>query len=151
DCAERACQIRLDGPAQEGRGRKPSRHALMIAEGWSLALVAWCLSALALGWGAYRGARSLIDPHWAQEPPWTQQPVRLEPKAGAVREGAVEFRAAHGGFALGLHVTGLVLALAWIARGGALVGVMAAGANAVIAVAWAGAAAGRALSMWGAG
>ncbi len=114
----------------------------MIAEGWSLALVAWCLSALALAFGVYRGIRSLIDPHWAQKL------VRLAPDEPDERGGFAEFRATYGGLFFGLHAAALLLALIWIARGGALVGVMATGASAAIAAAWAGAAAGRALSMW---
>ena len=53
DRAQRAGEIWLDRAAPEGRRRKPSRHALMLQEGLSFALVAWCLSALALVFGAW--------------------------------------------------------------------------------------------------
>jgi len=111
----------------------------MIAEGWSLPLVAWCLSALALAFGALLGARGLLDPHWAQKL------VRLRPDEQG--GGFAEFRATYGGLFFGLHAAALIFALMWIVRGGALVGVMATGACAVIAAAWAGTAFGRALSM----
>jgi len=101
--------------------------------------MAWCLSALALAFGALLGARGLLDPYW------TQKLVRLQPdRQGG---GFAEFRATYGGLFLGLHLAALLLALMWIVRGGALVGVMATGACAVIAAAWAGTAFGRSLSM----
>lgn len=112
----------------------------MITEGWSLALLAWCLSALALAFGAFLGARGLIDPRWAQKL------VRLQ--ADEQGGGFAEFRATYGGLFLGLHLAALLFVLMWIVRGGALVGVVATGACAVIAAAWAGTAFGRAVSMW---
>jgi hypothetical protein len=111
----------------------------MIAEGLSLALVAWCLSALALALGAFLGARSLIDPRWAQKL------VRLQPDERG--GGFAEFRAAYGGLFFGLHAAALFFAVSWILFGGALVGVLATGACAAIAAAWAGAAFGRVVSM----
>ena len=111
----------------------------MIAEGLSVALVAWCLSALALAFGAALGLRGLLDPRWAQKL------VGLQPDEQG--GGFAEFRATYGGVFLGLHAVALFFALMWIVFGGALVGVMAAGACAAIAAAWAGAAFGRVLSM----
>ncbi|MBS0384976.1 MAG: hypothetical protein JSS00_06470, partial [Proteobacteria bacterium] len=67
----------------------------MIKEGLSLALAAWCLSALALGFGALLGARGLIDPRWAQ------RLVRLQPDERG--GGFAEFRATYGGLFFGLH------------------------------------------------
>ena len=111
----------------------------MLREGLSFALVAWCLSALALGFGAWLGLRGLITPRWAQKL------VRLEPDQQG--GGFAEFRATYGGLFLGLHGAALFFALSWIVFGGALIGVLATGACAVIAAAWGGAAFGRALSM----
>ena len=111
----------------------------MLKEGLSFALVAWCLSALALAFGAWLGVRGLISPRWAQKL------VRLEPDQQG--GGFAEFRATYGGLFLGLHGAALFFALSWIVFGGALIGVLATGACAVIAAAWGGAAAGRALSM----
>lgn len=111
----------------------------MIAEGLSFALAAWCLSALALAFGASLGARGLLDPRWAQKL------VRLQPDEQG--GGFAEFRATYGGMFLGLHAAALVLALMWIVFGGALVGVLATGACAVIAAGWAAAAFGRGLAM----
>jgi hypothetical protein len=111
----------------------------MIAEGLSLGLVAWCLSALALAFGVYLGARGLFDPHWAQKF------VRLQPDAQG--GGFAEFRATYGGVFLGSHLVALLLVLAWLLAGEAVVGTTAIGAIAVIAAAWGGAALGRALSM----
>jgi hypothetical protein len=111
----------------------------MISEGFSVALVAWCLSALALGLGALLGLRGLLDPGWAQKL------VRLKPDEQG--GGFAEFRATFGGLFLGVHSVALCFALIWIVFGGALVGVMAAGAAAAIAAAWAGAAFGRTVSM----
>ncbi|MBS0383750.1 MAG: hypothetical protein JSS00_00200, partial [Proteobacteria bacterium] len=61
--------------------------------------------------------------------------------------GFAEFRATYGGLFFGLHAAGLFFAVMWIAFGGALIGVMATGACAVIAAAWAGTAFGRVVSM----
>jgi hypothetical protein len=112
----------------------------MIQEGLSLALVAWCLSALALAFGAYLGARGLIDPRWAQKF------VRLQPDEQG--GGFAEFRATYGGMILGLHIAALFFAVIWIIFGGALVGVVATGACAAIAAGWGGTAFGRVVSMW---
>jgi hypothetical protein len=78
----------------------------MIAEGFSLALVAWCLSALALAFGALLGLRGLIDPRWAQKL------VRLRPDEQG--GGFAEFRATYGGVFLGLHAVALFFAVMWI-------------------------------------
>ena len=112
----------------------------MLQEGLSFALVAWCLSALALVFGAYLGVRGLIDPRWAQKF------VRLQPDGQG--GGFAEFRATYGGMILGLHAAALFFAVSWIIFGGALIGVLATGACAVIAAGWGGTAFGRALSMW---
>ena len=111
----------------------------MLAEGLSLSLVAWCLSALALAFGAFLGARGLIDPHWAQKL------VRLRPDAQG--GGFAEFRAVYGGVFLGLHATALLFVLGWILIGTAGMGGAAIGATAVIAASWLGAALGRLVSM----
>ena len=111
----------------------------MLQEGLSFALMAWCLSALALAFGACLGLRALLAPRWAQKF------VRLQPDEQG--GGFAEFRATYGGLFLGLHGAALFFALSWIAFGGALIGVLATGACAVIASAWGGAAFGRALSM----
>jgi len=111
----------------------------MIAEGQSLALVAWCLSALALAFGAYLGARGLLDPHWAQKL------VRLSPDEQG--GGFAEFRAIYGGWFLGLHAVALIFVLEWMFRGEGVIGTTAIGATAAIAVAWGAAAAGRVISM----
>ena len=84
--------------------------------------------------------RALLAPRWAQKL------VRLEPDAQG--GGFAEFRATYGGLFLGLHGAALYFALTWIVFGGALIGVLATGACAVIASAWGGAAFGRALSIW---
>lgn len=111
----------------------------MLQEGLSFALVAWCLSALALAFGACLGLRALLSPLWAQKF------VRLEPDQQG--GGFAEFRATYGGVFLGLHGAALYFALSWIVFGGALIGVLATGACAVIAAAWGGAALGRTVSM----
>ncbi|MFT3727360.1 MAG: hypothetical protein QM759_06025 [Terricaulis sp.] len=111
----------------------------MIAEGLSVSLVAWCLSALALGFGAYLGVRGLLDPHWAQKL------VRLQPDAQG--GGFAEFRAVYGGVFLGLHLVALLFVMSWIFIGKAGMGSTAIGATAVIAASWFGAAFGRVLSM----
>jgi hypothetical protein len=111
----------------------------MIAEGLSLALVAWCLSALALAFGVYLGGRGLIDPLWAQ------RLVRL--KADEQGGGFAEFRAVYGGLFLASHLTALAFALLWIVHGDAVVGTIAIGANAVMGAAWGGAGLGRVLSL----
>jgi hypothetical protein len=111
----------------------------MAAEGLSLSLVAWCLSALALGFGVYLGGRGLLDPHWAQKL------VRLKPDDQG--GGFAEFRAVYGGVFLGLHVVALVFVLSWVLGGEASVGATAIGATATIAASWLGAAFGRWLSM----
>ena len=112
----------------------------MIAEGLSVALVAWCLSALALAFGALLGLRGLIDPRWAQKL------VRLQPDEQG--GGFAEFRATYGGVFLGLHAVALLFTLKWIFNGEAILGTTATGATAVISAAWFGAAFGRLASMW---
>jgi|GEM_PF-197421 len=111
----------------------------MIAEGPSLELLAWCLCVLGLGFGVYLGGRGLADPHWAQKV------ARLKPDERG--GGFAEFRAVYGGLFLGLHLVALMLALAWILRGGGVVGTTAIGAIAVISAAWGGAGAGRTISI----
>lgn len=111
----------------------------MIAEGLSIALVAWCLSALALGFGAYLGARGLFDPRWAQNL------VRLQPDAQG--GGFAEFRAVYGGVFFGMHALALLFVLAWIFGGESTIGAAAVGATAVIAASWFGAAFGRVWSV----
>lgn len=100
----------------------------------------WVLNALALATGALLGARGFIDPHWAAKL------VRL--KADEQGGGFAEFRATYGGVFLGMHAVAFVLSVRWLLAGGALVGVTAAGASAAVAASWAGAAIGRAASMW---
>jgi hypothetical protein len=111
----------------------------MIAEGLTLSLLAWCLSALALAFGAYLGARALIDPHWAQKL------VRLRPDEQG--GGFAEFRAVYGGVFLGLHAVTLIFVLGWVLSGEIVVGTTAIGATAVVSASWFGAAFGRLLSM----
>ncbi len=111
----------------------------MLQEGLSFALVAWCLSALALVFGACLGVRGLFTPRWAQKF------VRLQPDEQG--GGFAEFRATYGGMILGLHLAALFFAVSWIIYGGALIGVLATGACAVTAAAWGGTAFGRSLSM----
>ncbi|MDZ4692576.1 hypothetical protein [Terricaulis sp.] len=102
-------------------------------------LFAWGLNVLALCLGAALGARALIDPKWAA------RFVRL--KADEQGGGFAEFRATYGGVFLGLHLAALLLALRYLLSGGALVGVVAAGASAALCAGWAGAAFGRFVSM----
>ena len=74
-----------------------------------LTLVAWCLSALALAFGAYLGARGLFDPHWAQKL------VRLKPDEQG--GGFAEFRATYGGVFLGCCTRRrLFFTVEWICR-----------------------------------
>jgi hypothetical protein len=101
---------------------------------------AWGLSTLALVLGAALGARALIDPHWAAKF------VRL--KADEQGGGFAEFRATYGGVFLGLHLIALFFTLFFLWGGEYVIGVVATGANAVIAAGWGGAAFGRAISMW---
>jgi hypothetical protein len=98
-------------------------------------LFAWGLNVIALCFGAALGARALIDPKWAA------RFVRL--KADDQGGGFAEFRATYGGVFLGLHGAALLLALRYLLSGGALVGVIAAGASAALCAGWAGAAFGR--------
>ncbi len=102
-------------------------------------LFAWGLNVIALALGAALGARALIDPKWAA------RFVRL--KADEQGGGFAEFRATYGGVFLGLHLAALLLALRYLLSGGALVGVVAAGASAALCAGWAGAAFGRFVSM----
>jgi hypothetical protein len=101
--------------------------------------LAWCLSALALAFGTYLGARALIDPHWAQKL------VRLRPDEQG--GGFAEFRAVYGGVFLGLHAVTLIFVLGWVLSGEIVVGTTAIGATAVVSASWFGAAFGRLLSM----
>jgi hypothetical protein len=101
---------------------------------------AWILNALALAFGAILGARALVDPHWAQKL------VRLKPDEQG--GGFAEFRATFGGLFLFVHLAALALTLRYVLGGGALIGVVATGATAAVAAAWAGAAFGRLISMW---
>ena len=111
----------------------------MLAEGLSLGLFAWILSASGLLFGAALGVLGLLDPRWAQ------RLVRLKPDDQG--GGFAEFRATYGGVFFGLHAVTLLLAVKWLANGGEVVGVAATGAVAAVAAGWAGAAGGRLLSM----
>jgi len=102
-------------------------------------LIAWGFSVLALLFGAGLGARALLDPRWAQ------RFVRLQPDEQG--GGFAEFRATYGGVFLGLHAAALLLALRYLLAGGALIGVIAAGAVAVLSAGWAGSAFGRFVSV----
>jgi hypothetical protein len=102
-------------------------------------LIAWIVSALGMGFGAFLGARGLVDPRWAATL------VRLrEGPAG----GFAEFRATYGGVFLGLHLAALAFTLAYLRTGNAVIGVAATGAAATLAFGWAGAAFGRLVSIW---
>ena len=103
-------------------------------------LFAWWLSALALLVGVGLGARALYDPAWAAKF------VRL--KADEQGGGQAEFRATFGGVFLGLHLVALLFTLLYLRSGAYVIGVTATGASAAIAVGWAGAAFGRAVSIW---
>jgi hypothetical protein len=103
-------------------------------------IFAWWLSVLALLAGAGLGVRALIDPAWAAKF------VRL--KADEQGGGQAEFRATFGGVFLGLHLVALVLTLFYLESGAYLIGVCATGAGAAISAGWAGAAVGRAVSIW---
>ena len=103
-------------------------------------IFAWIVNALALACGAALGARALIDPKWAA------QFVRLKPDGQG--GGFAEFRATYGGVVLAMHLVALALTLRYVLAGGAVIGVCATGAAAVISAAWGGAAFGRLLSMW---
>lgn len=111
----------------------------MWREGLTLALAAWSLNALALAFGAALGLRGLLHPNWAQ------RFVRLRPDEQG--GGFAEFRATYGGVFLALHAAALWFSLNWIFGGEFVVGALAAGASAVTAAAWAGAALGRTWSM----
>lgn len=102
--------------------------------------IAWALSVAGLCFGAYLGARGLLDPNWAAKL------VRL--KQDEQGGGFAEFRATYGGVFLGLHAAALLLVFVYL-RGGALIpGVAATGAVFTVAAAWAGAALGRVASIW---
>lgn len=103
-------------------------------------LFAWWLNALALLVGVGLGARALWDPTWAAKF------VRL--KADDQGGGQAEFRATFGGVFLGLHLVALLFTLLYLKSGNYLIGVNATGSSAVIAAGWAGAAFGRAISIW---
>lgn len=103
-------------------------------------LFAWWLSVAALAVGAAFGVRAFFDPKWAQ------RFVRLKPDEQG--GGFAEFRATYGGVIAAMHFAALALVLRYLLSGGHLVGVVATGAVAVIAAAWAGSAAGRAMAFW---
>lgn len=103
-------------------------------------VLAWGLNVLGLCFGAFLGARGLLDPHWASKL------VRLQ--ADEQGGGFAEFRATYGGVFLGLHGMALLLTLYWLMSSAPAIGSIAAGASLPIAAAWAGAAFGRLLSMW---
>lgn len=93
------------------------------------------ISAVALGFGAYLGLRSLFQPHWAA------RIVRLEAETDPARPGGfAEFRATYGGLLLMTHAT----ALAAILTLPPTLGLMAA---LPLALGWLGAALGRTLSL----
>jgi hypothetical protein len=101
-------------------------------------LVAWIVSALGMAFGAFLGARALLDPHWAS------RFVRLkEGEAG----GFAEFRATYGGVFLGLHLAALAFTLFYLRAGAAVIGVAATGAAATLALGWLGSACGRIISI----
>ncbi len=102
-------------------------------------LFAWLLSLAALALGAALGARALLDPNWAA------RFVRL--KADEQGGGFAEFRATYGGVFLALHGVTFLLVLRYVLSGGALIGVMAVGATAVVCAAWGGAAFGRGVAI----
>jgi hypothetical protein len=101
---------------------------------------AWIVNALALALGAGLGARALYDPDWAQ------RLVRL--KADEQGGGFAEFRATYGGLFLFTHLLALAMTLFSLLGGEYVIGVAASGASAVLSAGWAGAGAGRALSIW---
>ncbi len=103
-------------------------------------VLAWGLHVLALCFGAYLGARGLLDPRWAS------RLVRLQ--ADEQGGGFAEFRATYGGVFLGLHGMALLLTLYWLMSSAPSMGAIAAGASLPIAIAWAGAAFGRIVSIW---
>ena len=102
--------------------------------------IAWALSVAGLCFGAYLGARGLLDPNWAAK----LARLKQDEQGG----GFAEFRATYGGVFLGLHAAALLLVFVYL-RGGALIpGVAATGAVFTVAAAWAGAALGRVASIW---
>ncbi len=102
--------------------------------------VAWGLCVAGLCFGAYLGARGLIDPNWAAK----LVRLRENQQAGSF----AEFRATYGGMFFALHVAALLLVLYYLRGGAEVPGVAAAGAVFVVAAAWAGAAFGRLVSVW---
>jgi len=102
--------------------------------------LAWWVAALALAFGAVLGVRALIDPKWAA------RFVRLTPDEQG--GGFAEFRATYGGVMAAIHAVALLLSLRYLTSGEYVVGVAAAGALAVLAAGWGGAAFGRMLAMW---
>ncbi len=107
--------------------------------GFDVALIAWVLSALALGFGLALGVKAMADPAWAAKL------VRLKPDEQG--GGFAEFRATYGGLFAFAHAVALFFALNWIFEGEFTIGVYAAGACAVLCAAWVGTALGRAFSM----
>ena len=112
----------------------------MWRAGFDLALLAWILNVVVLAFGVLLGARALLDPKWAA------RFVRLKPDEQG--GGFAEFRATYGGVFAFSHAVALVLSVKWILGGEFLFGLYAAAASAPLAAAWAGACAGRVLSMW---
>jgi hypothetical protein len=102
--------------------------------------IAWGLNVLALAFGVCLGARGLLDPRWAA------RLVRLQ--ADEQGGGFAEFRATYGGVFLGLHAAALMLTAYWLMGGAPAAGAVAAGASAVLAAGWGGAAFGRLVSIW---
>lgn len=112
----------------------------MWREGINLALFAWSVNIFGLAFGVFLGARGLIDPNWVS------RLVRLQPDEQA--GGFAEFRATYGGVFLCLHAAALLFSAAWFWTGAGVIGAYAAGASAVVAAGWGGAAFGRAIAIW---
>lgn len=102
--------------------------------------IAWTLCVIGLCFGAFLGARGLLDPKWAAKL------VRL--REDGQGGGFAEFRATYGGVFLGLHLAALLLVFVYLRGGAAIPGVAATGAVFATAAAWAGAAIGRLASIW---
>ena len=101
---------------------------------------AWVLNIAALAFGAFLGARAMIDPLWAA------RLVRLKPD-DEHPGGFAEFRATFGGMFAATHGLALLLSLHWVFFGAFAIGAYAAGASLVLGAGWIGTGAGRALSM----
>ncbi len=103
-------------------------------------LFAWIVNALALAFGAFLGARALLDPNWAQ------RFVRLKPDEQG--GGFAEFRATYGGVFAFAHLAALALTLFSLLGGEYVLGVAATGGAFVLAAAWAGSSFGRLIAIW---